>query len=131
MAKIVFRGKTYHSVFEMPAEVRRAYQIEKSKSGDRKIANPLTDFVEMSDELKEIYERALGDVEAKPLSSRPLKELPKTEDLYRQAEQASRTPAPTAPPAIEVDDGPRRLVLTLLVMILLAAALFIVVQYAS
>jgi hypothetical protein len=33
MPKIVFRGKTYYSVFEMPPNIRRAYEKEQAKSG--------------------------------------------------------------------------------------------------
>jgi len=39
----------------------------------------------MSPQLKEIYERAQGKVQERPVSSQPLNELPKTEDIYRQA----------------------------------------------
>ena len=33
MPKIVFRGKTYYSVYEMPPHVRRAYEKEQEKAG--------------------------------------------------------------------------------------------------
>ena len=38
MPKIVFRGKTYYSVYEMPPNVRRAYEKEQEKvsSGETK-----------------------------------------------------------------------------------------------
>ena len=87
MPKIEFRGKTYNSEFEMPLDVRQAYQREKERSGEknRTGAKSLTDIVDMSPEVKAIYERALGKVEEKPISSRPLNELPKTEDIYRQS----------------------------------------------
>lgn len=32
MPKIVFRGKTYYSVYEMPPNVRRAYKKEQEKA---------------------------------------------------------------------------------------------------
>ena len=32
MPRIVFRGKTYYSVFEMPPNVRRAYEKEQKKA---------------------------------------------------------------------------------------------------
>jgi hypothetical protein len=87
MPKIEFRGKTYHNEFEMPLDVRQAYHEEKERSNKMNDANTtsLTDLVEMSPQLKEIYERAQGKVEARPVSSRPLNELPKTEDIYRQS----------------------------------------------
>ena len=31
MSRIVFRGKTYYSVFEMPPNIRRAYEKEQKK----------------------------------------------------------------------------------------------------
>ena len=31
MSRIVFRGKTYYSVFEMPPNIRRAYENEQKK----------------------------------------------------------------------------------------------------
>ena len=33
MPRIVFRGKTYYSVYEMPPNVRRAYEKEQQKAG--------------------------------------------------------------------------------------------------
>ncbi|HUE99568.1 MAG TPA: hypothetical protein VMN99_09950 [Anaerolineales bacterium] len=81
MPKIEFRGKTYNSEFEMPPDVRQAYNRGKNKTGTKS----LTDIVDMSPEVKAIYERALGKEEGKPVSSRPLNELPKTEDIYRQS----------------------------------------------
>ena len=33
MPRIVFRGKTYYSVYEMPPNVRRAYEKEQKKAG--------------------------------------------------------------------------------------------------
>jgi len=143
MSKIVFRGKTYNSVFEMPNDVREAYQIEKRKHPENNAQKPLTDFVEMSDEIRELYERALGNVGEKSDSSRPLSELPKSEDIYRQSAPSdmrhlssdesiyrpSRTPTPDNPPAIEDDNGPRRLALTLAVLLLLAGIAFFAMQY--
>ena len=32
MPRIVYRGKTYYSVYEMPPNVRRAYEKEKKKA---------------------------------------------------------------------------------------------------
>ena len=87
MAKIEFRGQTYNDEYEMPYDVRQAYRREKerqaakSKTGSK----PLTDIVDMSPEVKAIYERALGNVEEKLPPSRQLKNLPKTEDIYRQS----------------------------------------------
>jgi hypothetical protein len=54
MPKIVFRGKTYHSVFEMPNDVREAYQIEKRRRSETNASKSLTDIVDMPDEIKEL-----------------------------------------------------------------------------
>jgi hypothetical protein len=46
MPRIVFRGKTYYSVYEMPPNVRRAYEkeLKKAKSDSKKEATePVTD----------------------------------------------------------------------------------------
>ena len=41
MPKIVFRGKIYYSVFEMPPNIRRAYEKEQKKAGaDNKKEKP-------------------------------------------------------------------------------------------
>jgi hypothetical protein len=89
MPKIVFRGKTYYSKFEMPPLIRQAYEKEQKKARSAETNNtaakPLTDVVDMSPEMKEIYERAVSNVEEKPASSRPLGDLPRTEDIYRQS----------------------------------------------
>jgi len=146
MSKIMFRGKTYNSVFEMPNEIREAYQIEKRKQpAQNNASRSLTDFVEMSDEMRELYERALGNVDKKSVSSKPLSELPRTEDIFRQSAPShlkkmpsdesiyrpSRLPKPSAHPAIEDDDGPRRLAITLFLLILLAGVVFFVFQYMN
>lgn len=87
MPKIEFRGKTYNSEFEMPADEYQAYQREKERRAEKNKASekPLTDIVDMSPEVKAIYERALDKVEDKLPSSRQTKNLPKTEDIYRQS----------------------------------------------
>jgi hypothetical protein len=87
MPKIEFRGKTYNNEFEMPLDVREAYKREEERRAEKGKTNvkSLTDIVDMSPEVKAIYERALGKEEEKTVSSRPLNELPKTEDIYRQS----------------------------------------------
>lgn len=144
MSTIVFRGKTYNSVFEMPDDIREAYQIEKRKHAGQGTPNKsLTDFIDMPDEIREMYERALKNVEEHPASSRPLNELPTTEDIYRQSapshmknlpsdESVFRPSPPLSPPqhpAIEEDDGPRRLIISLLVAGLLAGIIFLAFQF--
>ena len=87
MPRIEFRGKIYNNEFEMPPEERRAYNREKEHAAEKDKAGTksLTDIVEMSPEVKAIYERALGNVQDKLPASRPAKDLPKTEDIYRQS----------------------------------------------
>jgi hypothetical protein len=84
MPRIEFRGKTYNSEFEMPPEERRAYNREKERAAETGTKS-LSDIVEMSPEVKAIYERALGNVEDKLPSSQSTKDLPGTEDIYRQS----------------------------------------------
>lgn len=81
MPRIEFRGKSYNNEFEMPEEVRQAYNKEKIRTE----AKPLTEIVDMSPEVRAIYERALGNIDEKLVSPRPLQDLPKTEDIYRQS----------------------------------------------
>jgi hypothetical protein len=33
MPKIIYRGKTYYSVYEMPPNIRRSYEKEQQKAG--------------------------------------------------------------------------------------------------
>ena len=55
MPKIEFRGKTYNNEFEMPLDVRQAYNKEKERADEKSEASTksLTDIVDMSPELKE------------------------------------------------------------------------------
>ena len=86
MPKIEFRGQTYENESEMPYEVRQAYLDEKRRSeADTSNAKPLTDMVEMSPEVKAIYERAVDKIEDKLPPSQQPRNLPKTEDIYRQS----------------------------------------------
>jgi hypothetical protein len=46
MPRIVFRGKTYFSVYEMPPNIRRAYEKEKKKAnveGTKEKTGPVID----------------------------------------------------------------------------------------
>jgi hypothetical protein len=123
MPKIVYKGKTYYSKFEMPPLIRQAYEKEQKKARSVETNNnaskPLTDVVDMSPMVKEIYERAVSNVEEKSASSRPLGDLPKTEDIYRQSApsdiqhlpsdeslyQPSRPLVEPVPPTIEPVEG--------------------------
>jgi hypothetical protein len=87
MPKIEFQGQTYNNEFEMPYEVRQAYRREKENvvKKDNSTVKPLSDVVDMSPEVKAIYERALNKVEDKLPPSQKSTNLPKTEDIYRQS----------------------------------------------
>jgi len=69
----------------MPLDVHQAYQEEKARSSNETSPKSLTDVVEMSPQLREIYERAQGKVEKKLAASQPSNALPNTEDIYRQS----------------------------------------------
>lgn len=147
MPTIVFQGKTYNNEFEMPPDVRQAYnrekegRDEKSNSGTKS----LTDIVDMSPEVRAIYERALGNVEKKLASSRPTNELPKTEDIYRQSAPDNMKHLPSdesiyrpseqlidpAKSVIEPEPAFRmnRFISSILWALLLVAAIFVIMQF--
>ena len=140
MPKIQFRGKTYNNEVEMPPDVRQAYNEQKTKAG----AQPLSDIVDMSPEVKAIYERALGNVEEK-FPSRSSSELPKTEDIYRQSapddmkhmpsdESIYRPSQPLIDPAKSVIEpepsfGVNRLVSSIVWALILIAVAYFVMQF--
>jgi hypothetical protein len=142
MPRITFRGKTYNSVFDMPNDIRQAYQIEKRQNPESSAARPLTEFVEMSDEIRQLYERARENLDEKPASSRPLSEFPKTEDFYRRSTPENtknrrpgrsifRSSSPAIPqgtPTIEPESGLRRLVASLFWALLFVALAFLAIQ---
>ncbi len=146
MPRIEFRGKTYNNEFEMPMDIREAYKkekerdIKKSKTGTK----PLTEIVDMSPEVRAIYERALGNVAEKLDSSRSSRNLPRTEDIYRQSAPADMRDLPSdesiyrpvqplidpAKSAIE-PEGLRmgRLVISILGVLVLAALVFFAMRF--
>jgi len=87
----------------------------------------------MPDEVREIYERVRGKLDAKPIKASPIDELPKTEDLYRRSAPAGMQNQPSdeivykpsppiidpPPPIIESDHTLRRLVIGLAIALLL------------
>ena len=147
MPKIEFRGQTYESELEMPYDVRQAYirekelATEKESSGSR----PLTDLVDMSPEVKAIYERAMDKVEGKLPSSQQPKNLPRTEDLYRQSapddmkhlpsdESIYRPSQPLIEPGKSVIEpesafGVGRFVSSIVWAFILVAVIFIIIQF--
>lgn len=147
MPRIEFRGKTYNNEFEMPPEERRAYNREKERSAEESKTGtkPLTELVDMPPEVKAIYERALGNVEDKLASSQPARDLPKTEDIYRQSAPADMKHLPSdesiyrpSPPIVDpansaIEPEPAlesgRLISTILWVLILAAAVFIISRF--
>lgn len=146
MAKIEFRGKTYDNEYVMPYEVRQAYLKEKKQRAESSTASkPLSDIVDMSPEIKAIYERALGDVDNKLSSSKRTQELPRTEDVYRQSapdnmkhlpsdESIYRPSQPLIDPdksAIEPESalGMSRFISSVVWVLILVAVAFIVMRF--
>ena len=97
MPKIEFRGQTYNNEYEMPYDVRQAYLKEKEQRGhgNKTGERSLSDVVDMPSDVKAIYERALGDVDENLTSSRPARDLPGTEDIYRQSAPADMKHLPS------------------------------------
>lgn len=141
MAKITFRGKTYNSEFEMPEDVRQAYQDYVLHNEVR--TKSLSDIVDMPEEVKAIYERAMGKVEERPISRRP-SDLPRTEDLYRQSapegmkhlpsdESVYRPSGPVIDPTkATIEPEPilsRRLISSVVWAVILAILVLIALQY--
>jgi hypothetical protein len=149
MPKVEFRGKTYNNEFEMPFDVRQAYNEEKERANQKNDASgkSLTDIVEMSPQLREIYERAQGKVKVEQgtVSSRLSNELPKTEDIYRQSapdnmkhlpsdESIYRPSEPLIDPAKSVIEpesafGMNRFVSSIIWAFILVAAIFVIMQF--
>ena len=145
MPKIEFRGQTYNSEFEMPYQVRQAYIREKERRGEKTAGGEksLSDIVDMSPEVKAMYERALGNVGEKFPSSRPPKDLPRTEDIYRQSapdhmknlpsDESIYQPSPPAvgemEPAIEPESGVRRLLSSIIWALIVGAIVFAAIQF--
>ena len=147
MPKIEFRGQTYNDELEMPYEVRQAYIREKESrlETDKASVRPLSDVVDMSPEVKAIYERAMDKVEANlPASQQPVN-LPKTEDIYRQSapddmkhlpsdESIYQPSQPLIDPrksAIEPESafGVSRFISSIVWAFLLVAIIFIIMQF--
>jgi hypothetical protein len=128
----------------MPYEIRQAYHREKQERNTAR-ETPLTDIVDMSPEVKRIYERALGDVEDKLPASRQSKDLPKTEDIYRQSapegmkdlpsdESIYRPSQPLIDPGKSVIEpesaiGMSRFVSSIVWAFILVAVAFIILQF--
>jgi hypothetical protein len=147
MPKIEFRGKTYNNEFEMPYDIRQAYNREKERLTGKSTsdARSLTDIVDMSPEVKAIYERALRRAEDKLPSSQQASNLPKTEDLYRQSapndmkhlpsdESIYRPSQPLIDPAKSVIEpesafGVNRFISSIIWALILVAVAYVIMQF--
>ena len=140
MPKITFRGKTYYSEFEMPPNIRRAYQKEQLRRASTK---PLTDVVNMPKEVEDAYKRALDREEQSSSSS--TQDLPTTDELYRQSAPADMSHLSSdesiyrpSPPVIDPEHSTtepetglvlRGLVFGILWSLVLIAVVFLVIQF--
>jgi hypothetical protein len=147
MPKIQFQGQTYNNEFEMPYEVRQAYIQEKESRAnkDTSTAKSLSDVVDMSPDVKAMYERALNKVEDKLPPSRQSINLPKTEDIYRQSapddmkhlpsdESIYRPSQPLIDPGKSVIEpesafGMNRFISSIVWAFILVAVAFIIMQF--
>ena len=132
MSRIEFRGRTYNSVLEMPDDVRKAYELEKRMEYKPDVDKMLMDFVEMSDDIREMYERAVGksvDKKSRP-QRQERKPKPYSDDDYFKP---SPMPSASAPndPFIESDNATRRLVITIFLLLLMAGGAILFLQFIS
>ena len=140
MPRIKFRGKEYNSLADMPAKLRHdyfkaraGYDVPEEETKSEAGALP-RGMEHMPDEVREIYERVRGNLDAKPIKASPVDELPSTEDLYRRSAPAGMQNQPSdeivykpsppiiepPPPIVESDHTLRRLVIGLSIAVLLA-----------
>ena len=147
MPRIEFRGQTYNDELEMPYDVRQAYNREKERRAEKAQSGtkPLSEIVDMSPEVKAIYERAVGNVEDKFPSSQQVKNLPRTEDIYRQSapddmkhlpsdESIYRPSQPLIDPGKSVIEpesafGINRFISSIVWALILVAAAFVIMQF--
>ena len=147
MTKIVFQGKEYNSLADMPAKTRHdyfkfkaGYDISEEKPEKKSDVMP-SGMENMPDEIREIYERVRGDLDAKPIKASPIDELPRTEDLYRRSAGARNQPSDEIvykpspplieppPPVIESDHTLRRLLILMgVALLLVGVAVFFILE---
>lgn len=141
MPRIKFRDKEYNSLADMPAKVRHdyfkaraGYDVSEKESESKSSVIP-SGLEKMPGEVREIYERVQGKIDAKPVKVKtsPVDELPSTEDLYRRSapeemqnqpsDEIIYTPSPPliepTPLAGETDQTLQRMVIGLAIVILL------------
>ena len=134
MSTIVFRGKTYNSVFEMPDDVRKAYQREKKRptTANQTSSGMFTDLFDMPDEVRELYQRALKNVEERPASTQTFDSSqtardrrPSDDDLYRPSPPIIRE----TQSAIEPESGTVNFIVSLAVVLVLLSIAYVALQY--
>jgi hypothetical protein len=151
MSKIKFRGIEYNSLADMPAKVRHdyfktraGYEVTEEKPKSKEDMMP-AGLENMPAEVREIYERVRGDLDAKPIKTSPIDELPKTEDLYRRSAPAGMRNQPSdevvykpsppiikpPPPIVESDHTLRRLAIGLLLVVLVLGLIMAFLLYGS
>jgi len=150
MTKIVFQGKEYNSLADMPAKTRHDYFKFKAgydisdKEPEKKSDMMPSGMENMPAEVREIYERVRGDLDAKPIKASPIDELPKTEDLYRRSAPAGMRDQPSdeivynpsppiiqpPPPIVESDHTLRRL-FVILGLVLLAIGVVLMFYFGA
>jgi len=150
MTKIVFQGKEYNSLADMPAKTRHDYFKFKAgydisdKEPEKKSDMMPSGMENMPAEVREIYERVRGDLDAKPIKASPIDELPKTEDLYRRSAPAGMRDQPSdeivynpsppiiqpPPPIVESDHTLRRL-FVFLGLVLLAIGVVLMFYFGA
>jgi hypothetical protein len=122
MPKITFRGKIYYSEFEMPPNVRRAYEKEQIRQTNIK---PMTDVVDMPAEVEEVYRRAM-DRDEQSNSSPSTQGLPSNESIYQPSAPIIDPEYSTIVP--ESSFVIRGLVFGILWSLVLAAIVFLVIE---
>jgi len=128
MSTIVFRGKSYKSVFEMPDDIRKAYQREKKRpsTANNTTSGMFTDLFDLPDEVRELYQRALDNIEERPAGGSPQVQnrRPADEDLYRPSPPIIQN----TKSAIEPESGTAGFVVSLTVVLILLGIAFFVLQ---
>ena len=139
MAKIVFRGKEYNSIFDMPDDVRREYRKSKPSANTGMASGTFSSNLDnIPNSVKDIYERVQSNLNDTPSSSNALDNLPKAVDMYshKPMERSDESIYEPVPPlvtnpqdTIEPDSGIRRLVLSLFLVALVFGGIAVALYY--
>jgi hypothetical protein len=132
MSTIVFRGKTYNSVFEMPDEIRQAYQREKQRPVTANKTNPglFTNLFEMPEEVRGVYQRALQNLDEKTAPSKTFSDSPPKD--IRSSDESLYKPSPPIiqeiKPAIKPESGTTGFIVSVAVFLMLLGLAYLVTQ---